>query len=273
MIRSLTAPTLHEIIREMHQKGLDLADTDGTIHTNESGHYYVLFEDSESETGVLDTSSGDIGVSGAIGSGTEFTLGSIKTAITTETPTSGSAVSNASGNYIMPRSVTLEFTGTMPDVIDDGLGKLVIAGTYREVGSFNYATGTPTWSIVHPYTEGTVNIKYSYSAYPNTTAIPNHCLLDRVIVASKRISSAAVNPSVVSVFEESGKNFPVQKASFTKIADGVAVDDFNTYEADLGSAPSVQRDFTSINRFYRWVTLGASLNAGSVVLLYWKKQG
>ncbi len=273
MIRSLTQPTLHQIIREMHQKGLDLADTDGTIHTNESGHYYVLFEDSESDTGVLDTSSGDIGVSGAVGTGPGFTLGSIKTAVTIETPTSESAVSNASGNYIMPRSITLEFTGTMPDVIDDGLGKLVIAGTLKEVGTFDYATGTPEWEIVHPYTEGTVNIKYSYSAYPNTTTIPNHCLLDRVIVASKRSSSVAVNPASVSVFEESSKSFPVQKASFTKIADGATTVDFDTYEADMGSAPSVQRDFTSTNRFYRWITLGDTLNAGSVVLLYWKKQG
>lgn len=275
MIKSVTARTMHELIQEMHRRGLDLGDTEGTVHSNESGHYFILFETSESDTGVIDVTSGKVGVSGSIASGsqTAFTVGTAHTEITSESITSGSTVAHASGNYIIPRTILIEFTGTMPDVKDDGMGNLVLATNFRKVGTFNYASGTPTWEEPHPYYQTAATIDYKYSPIPNCTAFPNTCVLDRAIVASIRTSNgvAAANPGSISIFESSDKTYPVQKASLAKIADGSTAGTFDTYEADLGSSPSIQQDFDTSDRQYRWVELATAVAAGSRVLLYWKK--
>lgn len=113
MIRSLTARTIHEITQEMHRAGLQMSDIDGTIHTNESGHYYVLFEETESDTGAMDVTAGTIGYSvGDLSSSTQCSVGEYRTEVTGETVTDNSAVANASGNYIIPRSVEIEFSGS-----------------------------------------------------------------------------------------------------------------------------------------------------------------
>ena len=259
MIRSLTAPTLHEIIREMHQKGLQMSDIDGTIHTNESGHYYVLFEDSEQDIGAIDTSAGKVGFSaGSLSGATECSVGELREEIAlsdTEAAVSGQAVAEFSSNYIVPRTVEISFSGNAPSLKDDGIGNLVDA-SFRVWGTFSYHTGVPTWNFNGQFIEGADKyIAYKYSSHPNAVSVPNNCVLTRIVFVG-------ANPGVTSIYDRNDRDFP------SAVVTPAQVGSSSNYAADMSDIPSIQRSFLTANRKYRWITTTNSITA--TVLLFWK---
>jgi len=259
MIRSLTAPTLHEIIREMHRSGLQMSDIDGTIHTNESGHYYVLFEDTEQDIGAIDTSAGKVGLSaGSLDGASQCSVGELREEVPLsdeEVVVSNQAVAEFSSNYIVPRTVEISFSGNAPTLKDDGIGNLVDP-SFRVWGSFAYHSGVPKWDFGGQYDEGTDKyIAYEYSSYPNAVSVPNNCVLTRIVFVG-------ANPGATSIYDRNDRDFPSAVVTPTQIGST------NNYAADMSDIPSIQRSFLTSNRKYRWITTANSITA--TVLLFWK---
>ena len=273
-VKMISNNSLVGFVIEMQKRGLTLADLGGTMHVGPSGEFYAVYESEEDDSLPLDTTSGKIGYSVQVAAAltAAFVLGTARTAVASEAILTGDPVANGGApNYIIPRSVELNFDGNAPTLIDDGAGNLRDKTNRAQMsfGTIDYVSGEVNWDFgTHKFHATTATIDYEYSEYPQAVAVPNNCKLSRVIVASKD-TTGAVDPLSIMVFEESGKNIPVHKVNTSLIASGV--NGFDMYEAVLGDVVSIQRDFDSANRNHRWITLGAAVKTDSVVLLYWEK--
>lgn len=205
MIKTITERSLHGVIQKMKAQGVSLKDTEGFgINVDSSGHTYVVFMGEESETGVIDTSAGEGGVSAWINPTIGGTLsnptgtieiGEVKTSVAygTETLThsAGTAwtatLSGAAGTkYIKPRTVVIEATGKGPELVDDGLGLIRVNNNDRRaVGTINYETGaisvTYNGNSGAPSIAQTPRIKYDYSELPNSNVFPKVAALTHIV--------------------------------------------------------------------------------------------
>lgn len=205
MIKTITERSLHGVIQKMKAQGVSLKDTEGFgINVDSSGHTYVVFMGEESETGVIDTSAGEAGVSawinptigGILANPTGvIEIGEVKTAVAygaeTLTYSAGTTwtvtLAGASGTqYIKPRTVFVEATGNGPELVDDGLGLMRVNNNDRRaVGTINYQTGaisvTYNGNSGAPSTAQTPRVKYDYSELPNSSVFPKVAALSHIV--------------------------------------------------------------------------------------------
>lgn len=202
MIKTITERSLHGVIQKMKAQGVSLKDTEGFgINVDSSGHTYVVFMAEESETGVIDTSAGEAGVSAWINPNSSnpngtIEIGEVKTAVEytdaeTLTFSSGTTwtatLSGASGtNYIKPRTFFVQATGSGPELVDDGLGLIRINNKdRRSVGTIDYETGevsvTYNGTNAAPTTSQTPTVKYHYSELPNSSVFPKVAALSHIV--------------------------------------------------------------------------------------------
>lgn len=201
MIKTITERSLYEVIQKMRAEGVTLKDTEGFgINVDQSGHIYVVYMGEESETGVIDTSAGEAGVSSWINPDSNSTAhaGYIEVGVI---ETDGSqTLTNSSGNtwgvtltnattpiesYIKPNTFSIAAVDTAPKIIDDGLGKLVTDDHNRHnVGTINYDTGVVAityYANKAPLSSSTVTASYKYSALPNTAVFPKVVALSHIV--------------------------------------------------------------------------------------------
>lgn len=205
MIKTITERSLHEVIQRMRAEGVSLKDTEGFgLNIDASGHVYVVYMGEESETGVIDTSAGEAGVSAwinpnpsAANPSAAVEIGEVATDVAygaeTLTYSSGSTwavtlanAAGANGNYIKPRTFFVEATDTGPELTDDGLGNVILNdASRRRVGSINYNTGAVSITYfsqkLEPKTTSSPRIKYTYSPLPNSSVFPKVAALSHIV--------------------------------------------------------------------------------------------
>ena len=223
MIKTITRRTLHEVLQEMKAEGITLKDTEGFgINMDQSGHVYVVYMGEEEETGFIDTSAGESGVSAYINPNPsnahsnpiEITvvedevLESDTVSLTYSSGTTWTATLNATNDtYVKPRTFKVISTGNGPELVDNGLGNIVINDSERmSVGTINYESGAV--SITYPgakkapLSTDTPYIEYKHSALPNSSVFPKLVGLSHIVFvansATTQIQYALYNNNLVT---------------------------------------------------------------------------
>lgn len=254
-VRAFVAEDINDLTRRMNALGLDIGAVDQ--HSNESGRYYVLYND----TGAGDTiapGAGAVGFSWAAGSGTlEVMQKSTDEAAEVVSAISGLSVTGTLGNtYVIPGTVSLtDSGGTGPAMADDLQGNIVEAGTLIKRGTIDYATGAIDITYLTAKA-GTGNLlaDYSHSDLPDSGDVPTHAIL-------RNISVLAGGNVDIAIYEDEALTIPVFKGTIP-VSGGSGFLDLG----GLVSVTSETADMTKRDR--RWITVSVAVTD---LRLYWEQ--
>ena len=197
MIKSITERSLHEVLQKMRARGVTLKDTEGFgINVDQSGHIYVVYMGEEEETGIIDTSAGEAGVSAWINPGATNPTGYIEIGQVSASVAYGSETLSMSGttgtvtlaqasndNYVLPRTFFVEATDNAPELVDDGLGNVVVNNLdRRKLGTIDYDTGAVSVTYIgNAAPNSNPRVKYEYSPLPNSSVFPKVVALSHIV--------------------------------------------------------------------------------------------
>jgi hypothetical protein len=265
MIRTITRPSLQELLRDMQVQGLSIRDIDG-FHDTASGHVTVMYEDN-SPSEVLDVSPGEAGVAAAtsVTSNVAF-LGSLRSA---QSETFAADAFTLSDTYIIPRSVVLADTNSVaPTLVDNGRGILMTQRDHVHVGTINYASGVVTVTLGgrFPARSGSWEANYTYSASPDTDPIPNVAILDQLV-----IETATAGTISYELYEDSAlSGLPIVAGTITTTATLANASRF--VGRVMLNCVSTQMDTDWTKRTGRWLRVSAT-PAFVRAHLYWRRLG
>lgn len=297
MIKTITQRSLHEVLQEMRAKGVTLKDTEGFgINMDQSGHVYVVYMGEEEETGYIDVSAGEAGVSAwfnpnpSNAHSNPIEITAVETLVeysdsVSLTHSSGNTwtitLNAANDSYVKPRTFFVQATDNGPELADNGLGQVVINNHERTtVGTINYETGAV--SITYPgykkapNSASSVYVKYAYSTLPNTAVFPKLVGLSHIVFicndSTSSIQYTLFNNNPANT-QNSLDNAPVFFNTLTPstIAGGDAatkyVEDFCDSRVSLCLNTDVD------NRKSRWmhVTLTGTNARLKAVYVYWNR--
>lgn len=296
MIKIINERSLHEVIREMRARGVTLKDTEGFgINMDQSGHTYVVYMGEEEETGVIDTSAGEAGVSAYINPGSNandyrsgvnpnYSYSAVKIGIVA--PEDTDTLANSSGNtwtvtlsnaagvyYIKPNTFSIAAVDSAPIIKDDGLGILYTDdANKRRVGTINYDTGAVSvtyYQGMAPNPASTVTATYKYSAIPGSSVFP------KLVSMSHLVFVLSEQASVTFTFydndpDRAGANavpslFGVTETSREYLG-GEHLVDFS-----LDGKISLNLNTLVSDRKVRWIKMDASSGYIKAVYAYWTR--
>ena len=254
--------------------------------------------DEESETGVIDTSAGEAGMSAWQNPGvnksayetntsqpvvieigiveSEVTIASAAEAITHSSGNSWThtLAEAATGIYIKPNTVVVAASGNAPALKDDGLGSIVTSDhRLKKVGTINYNTGAVAIAYpakTAPLSTATINIGYKYSALPTTTVFPKLVNLSHIVfevsVASSLVSFALYdnNPGI------SSNAVPTVFGQTTGTSQHTQGGEFVT-EYFCDSRVSMNLNTLASDRQVRWMKMTSTTGYIKAVYVYWNK--
>lgn len=300
MIKIINQRSLHEVLQEMRAQGVTLKDTEGFgINMDQSGHTYVVYMGEETETGVIDTSAGEAGLSAWYNPTPNsnptnpIEIGEVKTTVAynaetltnssgnTWTITLAGASANSNVDYIKPRTFFVQATGKAPELRDDGLGIVVINDRDRRaVGTIDYETGAVSITYFNQHAPSSApTVKYDHSPLPNTSVFPKLVALSHIVFITSAgnesvqyelfnndpgLFSGNETYIVPSFFNHGTNLLPKRIGTSTKFM----VEDF------CDSRISLQLNTTITDRKVRWMNV--ALSGGSndkllAVLVYWNR--
>jgi hypothetical protein len=292
MIKTITERSLHEVLTKMRAEGVTLKDTEGFgINIDQSGHVYVVYMGEESETGVIDTSAGEAGVSGWVNStglasahSSYIEIGEIKTSVgygaevlTLSSGTSWTATlaGNSNDGYIKPRTFFVEATDNAPELTDNGLGRVVTNDhAQRKIGDINYETGAVTVSYVglgaSPLTAP--RVKYDHSVLPNSSIFPKLVALSHIVFITSStdpVSYSLYNNNPANT-QDSIYDAPVFfNSGLTPATYGGSTD--NVVEDFCDSRISLCLNTDSTDRKKRWMKVSMGSGYIKAVYVYWNR--
>lgn len=300
MIKIINQRTLHEVLQEMRAQGVTLKDTEGFgINMDQSGHTYVVYMGEETETGVIDTSAGEAGLSAWYNSSNPIAnpsnpieIGEVKTSVAygvenltnttgnTWTITLAGASENSNVDYIKPRTFFVQATERAPELVDNGLGGVVINDKDRRtVGTINYETGAVSITYLNNYAPTSApTVKYDHSPLPNTSVFPKLVALSHIVfitdAGNESITYELLNndPALLvnsktyitpSFFNHGTNLVPNRIGNSTQFM----VEDF------CDSRISLQLNTTITDRKVRWMNVDLSGSTAKLlaVLVYWNR--
>jgi hypothetical protein len=265
MIRTITRPSLQELLRDMQTVGLSIRDIDG-FHDTASGHVTVMYEDN-SPSEVIDVSAGEAGVAAAtsVSSNVAF-LTALRSS---QTESFASDTFSLSDAYVIPRTVVLTDTGSSaPTLVDNGRGVLMTQKDHVHVGTINYASGAVVVTLGGRFAAraGSWSAAYSYSAAPDTDPVPNVAILDQLVIETATAGSISYE-----LYEDSGlTGVPVASGSITTVA--TLANPARFVGRALLNCVSTQMDTDWTKRTGRWLRVSAT-PAFVRANLYWRRLG
>ena len=291
MIKIINQRTLHEVLQEMRAKGVTLKDTEGFgINMDQSGHTYVVYMGEETETGVIDVSAGEAGVSSWYNSATTnptsyIEVGQIATETTlTLTNTAGthtwagtvSSAQTAVENYIKPNSVTIAAVGNAPSVSDDGLGLLRLNNQEKNsVGTINYDTGVVSLTYFRnkaPASTDTVELTCDVSPLPNTSIFPKLVSLSHIVFVLSEAATASFtlynnDPARLSTAANAVPSFFGTTAASDQYANSAE------YLAEFFCDGRISLNLNTLvsDRKVRWLKISSSAGYVKAVHVYWNR--
>lgn len=294
MIKIINKRTLHEVLQEMRAQGVTLKDTEGFgINVDQSGHTYVVYMGEETETGIIDVSAGEAGVSSWFNSGTSaaghsgyIEIGQIASSVTTTlTNTAGTntwtgTVTSAGSiveNYIKPNTVTIAAVGSAPSVRDDGLGLLRLNNPEQNsVGTIDYDTGVISLTYFKgkaPASTDTVDLTCSISPLPNSSVFPKLVSLSHIVFV---MSDAAATASFTLYNNDPARLTEAKNAvpSFfgtTAAAAQYAGSAEKLAEFFCDGRISINLNTLVTDRKVRWMKVAASAGYIKAVHVYWNR--
>lgn len=265
MIRTITRPSLQELLRDMQTVGLSIRDIDG-FHDTASGHVTVMYEDN-SPSEVIDVSAGEAGVASAtsVSSNVAF-LTALRS---TQSEAFASDAFTLSDAYVIPRSLTLTDTGsTAPTLVDNGRGVLMTQKEHVHVGTVDYASGAVSVTLGGRFAarSGSWSATYTYSVSPDTDPVPNVAVLDQLVIETATAGSISYE-----LYEDSSlSGVPVASGSVTTVA--TLANPARFAGRAMLNCVSTQMDTDWTKRTGRWLRVSASpvlVRAN----LYWRRLG
>ena len=291
MIKTITQRSLHEVITEMRAKGVTLKDTEGFgINIDQSGHVYVVYMGEEEETGVIDTSAGEAGVSSWFNTAGNAAAHSSYIEVGVVETTGSQTLTNSSGNtwgvtltnattpvelYIKPNTFSIAAVDSAPKVVDTGLGDLVTDDAKRrKIGTIDYDTGEVVLTYQTgkaPLSSSTVTASYKYSALPNTSVFPKLVALSHIVFETSE--EATVTFALYNNDPDRVEAKSLVPSFFGTTATAVDYGTSGPYYTEFfcDSRISINLNTLVSDRKVRWMKITAGSGFVKAVHVYWNR--